>query len=165
MPCLTRSSRIEKAERSDDSFKHNLMGQVKEENEKIVSVITGLIEKLQEEREEETATEPKKKGAVSSVMTLAIMLRIALTRKKGNQQECTIPKEGATIRKGIRMLPTRNPIKYHPTSRMENQNRTVPPLPSENKTVTVTTVGNRDIGHRNAQSKTFPHSIRSSGMI
>ena len=53
--------RIEKAERSDDSFKHNLMGQVKEENEKIVSVITGLIEKLQEEREEETATEPKKK--------------------------------------------------------------------------------------------------------
>ena len=53
--------RIEKLERSDDSFKHNLMGQLKEENQKIVSVIEKLIQKLQEEREEETAAaEPKK---------------------------------------------------------------------------------------------------------
>ena len=58
--------RIEKLERSDDSFKHNLMGQLKEENQKIMSVIKKLIQKLQEEREEETvaaAAEPKKKGA------------------------------------------------------------------------------------------------------
>ena len=35
--------RIEKLERSDDSFKHNLMGQLKEENQIIVSVIEKLI--------------------------------------------------------------------------------------------------------------------------
>ena len=64
------TERMEKWERSDDSFRHNLTGKVKEENEKIVSVIEGLIKKLQEEREEEentaaggTAAEPKKKGA------------------------------------------------------------------------------------------------------
>ena len=55
--------RIDKQELADSTFKHNLMGQLKEENEKIVSVIEGLIRKLQEEREQETAAEPKKKGA------------------------------------------------------------------------------------------------------
>ena len=47
------TERMEKWERSDDSFRHNLTGQVKEDNEKIVSVIEGLISKLQEEREQE----------------------------------------------------------------------------------------------------------------
>lgn len=55
--------RIEKAELSDATYKHNLMGEMKDQNEKIVSVITGLIQKLREEREEDTATETKKKGA------------------------------------------------------------------------------------------------------
>ena len=54
--------RIEKAELSDATCKHNLMGEMKDQNEKIVNVITGLIQKLQEEREEDTATETKKKG-------------------------------------------------------------------------------------------------------
>ena len=156
---------MKKLERSDDSFKHNLMGQLKEENEKIVSVITGLIEKLQEEREEETATEPKKKGVCFICNDPGHYAPDCPKRKRGYQKECTIPKEGATIRKGIRMPPTRNPIKYHPNSRMENQNRTVPPLPSENKTVTATTVGNRDIGHRNVPLKTSQPTIRSFGMI
>ena len=48
--------RIEKAELSDATCKHNLMGEMKDQNEKIVSVITGLIQKLQEEREEDSAT-------------------------------------------------------------------------------------------------------------
>ena len=58
------TERMDKWERSDDSFRHNLTGQVKEDNEKIVSVIKGLIKKLQEEREQEetAAQEPKKKG-------------------------------------------------------------------------------------------------------
>ena len=57
------TERMDKWERSDDSFRHNLTGQVKE---KIVSVIEGLIKKLQEERKQEETTpvaqEPKKRG-------------------------------------------------------------------------------------------------------
>ena len=61
---LTRvRERMDKWERSDDSFRHNLTGQVKEDHEKIVSVIEGLLKKLQEEREQEETAEPKKKGA------------------------------------------------------------------------------------------------------
>ena len=80
--------RIEKLERSDDGFKHNLMGQLKEENQKIVSVIDKLIQKLQEEREEKTAAaaaDLRKKEPALSAMTLGILLPIALTRKRGNQ--------------------------------------------------------------------------------
>nr|XP_022307990.1 uncharacterized protein LOC111113993 [Crassostrea virginica] len=56
--------RMDTWEKSDDSFRHNLTGQVKEENEKIVSAIEALLKKLQEERDQEetAAHEPKKKG-------------------------------------------------------------------------------------------------------
>ena len=60
------TERIDKWERSDDSFRHNLTGQVKEDHQKIVSAIEALLKKLQEEREQEetaAAQEPKKKGA------------------------------------------------------------------------------------------------------
>nr|XP_022311303.1 uncharacterized protein LOC111116594 [Crassostrea virginica] len=69
--------RMEKWERDDDSFRHNLTGQVKEDNEKLISVIEDLLhksdeerkeilEKLEQEREEKEAAaaeEPKKRGA------------------------------------------------------------------------------------------------------
>ena len=141
------------------------MGQVKEENEKIVSVITGLIEKLQEEREGETATEPKKKGVCFICNDPGHYAPDCPKKKERKPAGMYNSKGGGYYQKGNKNAAYHNPIKYHPTSRMENQNRTVPPLQRENRTVTVTTVGNRDIGHRNAQSKTFPHSIRSSGMI
>ena len=53
--------RMEKWERDEDSFKHNLTSQVKEDNKKIVSAIEALLKKLDEQRdqeeEEETAAE------------------------------------------------------------------------------------------------------------
>ena len=57
--------RMEKWERDDNSFRHNLTSQVKEDHQQLVRVIEGLIKNLQEEREQEETTaapEPKKKG-------------------------------------------------------------------------------------------------------
>ena len=71
---------MEKWERDDDSFRHNLYTQVKEDNAKLQSVIEDLLYKTDEERKEileklekeieekeaaaaAAAPEPKKKGA------------------------------------------------------------------------------------------------------
>ena len=58
--------RMEKWERDDDSFRHNFTSQVKEDNQKLISTMEGILKNLQEEREKEETTaapEPKKKGA------------------------------------------------------------------------------------------------------
>ena len=67
---LKIGDRMDKWERSDDSFRHNLYTQVKEDNQKLLGTMEGILKNLQEEREEKeeqepavAAQEPKKKGA------------------------------------------------------------------------------------------------------
>ena len=59
------TERMENWERSDDSFRHNLSGQVKEDHQKLIGAVEALIKKLEEEREEKEETtaapEPEKK--------------------------------------------------------------------------------------------------------
>ena len=63
------TERMDKWERDQDSFRHNFTSQVKEDNQKLISTMEGILQNLQEEREKKEETtaaavpEPKKKGA------------------------------------------------------------------------------------------------------
>ena len=163
------TERMEKWERSDDSFRHNLTGQVKEENEKIVSFTKGLIKNYKKKESKRKLLlvvllpNLRKKEPVSFVRTLGITLQIARIRRKRKQlphtKEVTI-----TVKKEIQTPGTRN-LPISRTTRVENLDKMDPPLQNGNKTANVITVGSRGIGHRNAPSKTSQLTTKSSGLI
>ena len=76
--------RIDKQELADTTFKHNLMGDIKDQNQKIVSVIEGLLKKCKrKENKRILLSNLRKKESVSSAArTLGITLPIALIRKR-----------------------------------------------------------------------------------
>ena len=87
-------------ERTDDSFKHNLMGQMKEQNDKIVNSIMKFWKKYKKKGMKILLLKTRREMEyVSYARTQAITLRTALTKKRENQRELTIQKEGLTIRK------------------------------------------------------------------
>ena len=60
------TERIDKWERDQDSFRHIFTSQDKEDNQKLISTMEGILDNLQKEREKEetAAPEPKKKRGV-----------------------------------------------------------------------------------------------------
>ena len=58
--------KIDEKERDANSFTHNLMTKMKEQNDKIVSAIIKLLEKVQEERDGSSVTTPIKNSSSSS---------------------------------------------------------------------------------------------------
>ena len=160
-----QKEKVEEAERNDDSFKHNLMSQMKEQNEKIVSAIMKLLEKVQEERDGGTPIEnkggQKRKGAC-----------FICQDPDHYAPDCPNKKEkkpaGTYYQKGVPYNQKGNQAaSYFQRGNQEDFNRirTTQQSLKGNKVATVTTAGQQYTGPPNVPSRISHPLIQNSGTI